>query len=70
MATVYTTRQGEMIDAICRRFYDDESGYVERVIEDNPGLAARPIPLPIGTKIMLPDLPRMSAERKIVSLWD
>lgn len=70
MATVYTTQQGEMIDAICRRFYGDESGYVESVVEDNPGLAALPILLPIGTKIVMPDLPRAPAEREVVSLWD
>lgn len=70
MATVYTTRQGEMIDAICTRFYGDESGYVENVLEANPGLAALAIPLPIDTTIVIPDLPRAPAERKIVSLWD
>jgi phage tail protein X len=62
--------QGEMVDMICRRVYGDESGYVELVLDFNPGLAAASIPLPIGTKIALPDLPRAAAERKIVSLWD
>jgi phage tail protein X len=70
MATVYTTMQGEMVDMIFRRDYGDESGYVELVLDHNPGLAAAPIPLPIGTKIILPDLPRAAPERKIVSLWD
>ncbi|ABE64052.1 phage tail X [Nitrobacter hamburgensis X14] len=70
MATVYTTMQGEMVDMICRRVYGDESGYVELVLDLNPGLAAAAIPLPIGTTIMLPDLPRAAPERKIVSLWD
>lgn len=70
MATVYTTMQGEMVDMICRRIYGDESGYVEKVLDLNPGLAAAPIPLPIGTSITLPDLPRSAPERKIVSLWD
>ena len=70
MPTVYITMQGEMVDMICRRAYGDESGYVEQVLDLNPGLAAAAIPLPIGTRITLPDLPRAAPERKIVSLWD
>lgn len=70
MATIYTTRQGEFTDAICRRFYGDESGYVEAVLETNPGLAALGPVLPVMTKILLPDLPRAAPEQKIVNLWD
>lgn len=70
MPTVYITMQGEMVDMICRRAYSDESGYVEQVLDLNPGLAAAAIPLPIGTRIVLPDLPRAAPGRKIVSLWD
>lgn len=67
---IYTTRQGEMIDAICRSFYGDESGFVERVLDANPGLAARSAPLPIGTVIALPDLPVAAKTVKVVTLWD
>lgn len=70
MATIYTTRQGEMVDMICRRAYGDESGYVEQVLDVNPGLAALGPVLPLGTKVLLPDLPKAAPERKIVSLWD
>ena len=70
MATIYTTRQGEMVDAICRRAYNDESGYVEKVLDANPGLAGLGPVLPIQTKVLLPDLPRAAPEKKIVSLWD
>lgn len=66
----YTTRQGEMVDAICRRVYGDESGYVERVLDANPGLAEKPIPLPIGTVIDLPELPRAAEVVPVVNLWD
>lgn len=69
MATVYTTRQGEMIDAICRRVYGDESGFVEAVLEANPRLAALTAPLPMGTAIVLPDMPRTSKVVRVVSLW-
>ena len=70
MAITYTTKQNEMVDVICRRVYGDESGYVETVLEANPGLAAKSIPLPIGTEIVLPDLPRAAPEQRIISLWD
>ncbi len=70
MATTYMTRQGEMVDAICRRVYGDESGYVEAVLNANPGLAALGPVLPIRTSVVLPDLSRAAPERKIVSLWD
>ena len=70
MATNYTTGQGEMIDAICRRVYGDESGYVEQVLEANPGLAALSAPLPIGTGILLPDIVRAADVVPVVSLWD
>lgn len=70
MATIYTTRQGEMVDAICRRAYGDESGYVEAVLDANPGLAAMASPLPAGTVIVLPDVPKASEVVRVVSLWD
>lgn len=70
MATVYTTAQGEMVDMICRRVYGDESGYVERVLDANPGLAAAAVPLPIGTRIVLPDLLPVTPARQLVALWD
>lgn len=70
MTTVYTTRQNEMIDSICRRVFGDESGYVESVLEANPGLAALPVPLPMGTVVTLPDIPKASKVVPVVGLWD
>lgn len=70
MARTYTTRQGEMIDAICRRVYGDESGFVEAVLDANPGLAALSAPLPVGTKITLPDVPAATRAVAVVSLWN
>jgi len=70
MPKIYVTQQNEMVDAICRRAYGDESGFVETLLGANPGLAALGPVLPIQTRIVLPDLPRSSPERQIVSLWD
>lgn len=70
MMSIYKTGQGEMLDAICRATYGDESGYVEKVLDANPGLAARPAPLPTGILITLPDLPTTAEVVAVVSLWD
>ncbi|CAM5577564.1 hypothetical protein MAUB1S_09719 [Mycolicibacterium aubagnense] len=59
-----------MIDAICRRAYGDESGYVEAVLEANPRLASLPAPLPVGTLVTLPDLVSASEVVPVVSLWE
>ncbi|MCX5571493.1 tail protein X [Kaistia nematophila] len=66
---IYTTRQGDMIDAICTRTYGDESGYVEIVLAANPGLAALGMPLPIGTVIDLPEIAKAREAVAVVSLW-
>lgn len=69
--TTYTTGTGEMLDAICKRYYGDEHGTTEQVLAANRGLAALGPVLPPGTKIELPDLARSTRpERASVSLWD
>ncbi|SFJ63024.1 tail protein X [Aerobium aerolatum] len=69
MPTTYRTHHGEMIDAICRRAYGDESGYVEAVLDANPGLAAAGPLLPANMLIVLPRVPKASEVIKTVALW-
>lgn len=69
LPTDYSSVQGDTVDAICRRAYGDESGFVEVVLENNPGLAAVGPILSIGTVVQLPDLVR-PAELSTISLWD
>ena len=45
---LYQTIQGEMIDAICYNIFGFESGFLEEVLEMNPGIAALDDPLPAG----------------------
>ncbi|MEW5782781.1 MAG: tail protein X [Pseudomonadota bacterium] len=64
MSTTYiTTRDGERLDLICFRWYGSLDGrVVERVLEANPGLAARdPARLPARTTLIMPPLPSRSA---------
>lgn len=58
-ATYTTTRDGERLDLICYRWYGTLAGRaVERVLEANPGLAARdPAHLPARTTIIMPPPP-------------
>lgn len=64
----YTSVQGDMVDAICRRVYGDESEFVEAVLKANSGLADHLV-LPIGTVVNLPELQK-PADLQTVSLWD
>lgn len=62
-ATYTTTRDGERLDLICHRWYGSLDGrVVERVLDANPGLAARdPARLPARTTLIMPPLPSRSA---------
>lgn len=60
MSTTYiTTRDGERLDLICFRWYGSLDGrVVERVLDANPGLAARdPANLPARVQIVMPPAP-------------
>ena len=67
---VYRTRDGDMVDAICRRYYGIESGTVEAVLEANPGLADYGAVLPAGILVELPELPQSLKTIDTVKLWD
>ena len=62
MPTTYTTRDGDMLDRICFDHYGTESVIVA-VYEANPGLAKKPLVLPAGVTIVLPDLPPATSAR-------
>jgi len=68
--TKIRARQGDMVDAICRRVYGDESGFVEAVLGANPGLAALGPILPEGTEVTLPVVNPEPAQAPLVTLWD
>ena len=70
MATIYTTRQDEVLDAICHRHYGRTREVTEIVLAANPGLAALGVVMPFGTPIVLPDIAQQSKRRPLVGLWD
>jgi len=65
----YITSDGDVVDLICSRFYGDESGFVERVLNANYGLADRGAILPAGIKINLPEI-STTPHLLTLSLWD
>ena len=68
--TTYTSRDGDVVDDVCRRHYGREAGAVEAVLKENPGLAEKGPVLPAGVEIHLPDLPRPLETISTVKLWD
>lgn len=57
---------------VWRRFKRKTAGYVERVLDINPGLADLGPILPVGTAVVLPlDAEELRPEDpKVVKLWD
>lgn len=68
--TTYSTKNGDMLDAVCWNYYGRSSGAVELVLEANRGLADYGPELPAGLVIVLPDLPSESDAPKMTRLWE
>jgi phage tail protein X len=74
-STVYTTRQGDMIDLIAYRHYGRHiPGAVEAILEINRhrGLVDYGPRLPVGLTIALPESGALPtpAEQSLITLWD
>ncbi|EFV3689816.1 tail protein X [Salmonella enterica subsp. enterica serovar Pomona] len=71
MPTIYQTRDGDILDAICAVHYGTEnlSYSLSQVLEANQGLAELGAVYPSGLYITLPDLVAPVAESPF-SLWD
>lgn len=69
MATTYTSLQGDTLDLICWRYYGQQSGAVEAVLDANPGLADLGDVIPLGTPITMPELAAPATELQPIRLW-
>jgi phage tail protein X len=67
MTTHYRTRDLDMLDDICWRYYGRRD-VVPQVLEANPHLAQRPPVLEAGLLIRLPDLP-LPLEEPVIRIW-
>lgn len=73
MSRTHITRDGEMLDLICARYYRGrQAGAVEIVLEANRRIRLGDYPplLPRGLAIELPDIPEQIRRAPLVKLWD
>lgn len=71
MSMIYTTIDGDVLDAICYRTYGTTSNQiVEAVLNANHGLADKGIIFSAGAQITLPDLEVNNSDVGSLSLWD
>ena len=64
----YVTKDGDVLDAICWKYYGSTLGTVEKVLEANRHLAELGSIFTAGVKIVLPDLAQ-EEETESVKLW-
>ena len=64
----YITKDGDVLDAICFKYYGNTSGTVEKVLEANRHLSELGAIFSAGVKIVLPDLSQ-EEETESIKLW-
>ena len=64
----YITKDGDVLDAICWKYYGSTTGVVEKVLQANRHLAELGAIFSAGVKIALPDLAQ-EEETESVKLW-
>jgi len=69
MPAIVTSVQDDTVENICFKHYGYTSGVTEQVLNNNPGLAALGVVLPMGTKLELPDI-SIRTQPKTINLWD
>lgn len=66
----YRCMEGDVLDLICTRYYEDTPWRIEEVIAANPGLAALGPVLPAGLLIELPAVAEDTPVQPVIRLWD
>lgn len=71
MDEIYLTREGDMVDAICYKYYPNayQDLALRLVYEANYRLTDYGAHLPAGLKLVLPDLPTPNVG-SYVNIWD
>lgn len=64
----YVTKDGDVLDAICWKYYGSTTGMVEKVLEANRHLAELGSIFEANVKIVLPDLSQ-EEETESIKLW-
>jgi phage tail protein X len=68
MSTTYITAEGDMLDDIAFKVYQDET-MINFILQANPGLVEQPLILPHGLEINLPDAPVKPVQKAIENVW-
>lgn len=68
MSIIYITKDGDVLDAICQKYYGSTSGVVEKVIEANRHLELEADIFIAGIKILLPEI-TPDQETETIKLW-
>ena len=67
---VYTTKDGDVVDDICFKYYGNFLDAVELVYESNKHLAYFPPILPSGIDIVLPEYSAPVYTGNVLTIWD
>ena len=70
MAKTIHALQNDTVDAICWRESGRSSKKKKKVLDANPSLAAHGTFLPMGTKVILPDIETPEQIKQTIQLWD
>lgn len=70
MPATYFTKQGQTVDLACADHYGRTAEVTEAVLAANPGISAIGPVLPMGTRIMMPDIAKKTAASKLPTLWE
>ena len=66
----YRTVDGDVLDAICAKYYDGDVSMIDNVLANNPGLASMGTILPAGVIIDLPPAQQKQNIKQTIRLWD
>lgn len=64
----YRTKDGDVLDAICARYYPGQTGATEVVLDANPNLADQGAILPSGIVVELPEIAQ-ATQTNTITLW-
>ena len=67
LLTHYQTKDGDVLDQICRIHYANVDQALDAVLAANPGLSSCGSTLPAGVLICLPDMD--TNELSVIRLW-
>lgn len=65
----YITKDGDMLDLICKQHYGSSDGFVEKVLDANYGLSDLGPVFTSGIIIELPEIDSLSPKENTIRLW-